>query len=140
MKSRPFLCILLLTVTFFPPIRGYILGPGCAAYENDIFVAIREIWGSTVCAKSTLNLQDNRVEDWFGLLESLFPGLNYSDPHTLAQWRQDPNYDIGPETISATETLQSKSWSRSQESFGPLILFQYLFRALNAVDSFVLTM
>ena len=106
MRSITFLRILLLTVTSFPPICGYILGPGCAAYDSDIHQALLEFSGSAAAARSTLNPQRNWVQDWFGLLESLFPGLTYSTPHDMQQWMLDPNYDVNPESLSWTETLQ----------------------------------
>lgn len=107
MGSITFLPILLLTVTSFPSIRGYILGPGCDAYGRDIEEALNEFVTSSTATRSTLDLQTNQVEDWFGLLESLFPGLRYSTPYTMQQWQLDPNYDVDPETISLTESLQS---------------------------------
>lgn len=107
MRPIPFLRILLLTVTSFPPIRGYILGPGCPAYAADIFEALNEFCTSATAASNSLNPQNNEVEDWFGLLESLFQGLKYSTPYAMQQWQLDPNYDVDEETISLTEQLQS---------------------------------
>ena len=107
MRPISFLHILLLTITASSPIRGYILGPGCAAYDEDIDNALLDVYGSAVAAKSTLNLQNDRVEDWFGLLESLFPELNYSTPYTMEQWMGDPEYNVTQDTISLTQTLQS---------------------------------
>lgn len=107
MRSILFWRILLLTITSFPPIRGYFLGPGCDAYGGDIAKALDNFHSSIITAKSSLNAQNDRVEDWFGLLESLFPGLNYSTPYTMQQWMLDPNFQISEETVSLTQTLQS---------------------------------
>lgn len=99
--------ILLLTAIFFPNTRGYILGQDCPAHSDDIEVALDDFSYSSISAWSSLTPQNDAVEDWFGLLEPLFPGLSYSTPYAMQQWMLDPNYDVGPETISLTETFQS---------------------------------
>ena len=99
--------ILFLTASLFRHIHGYVLGPGCAAYAEDISIALDDFWGSAVSARSSLNPQNNEVEDWFGLLEPLFSGLSYSTPYAMQQQMLDPDYDVDPETISLTETFQS---------------------------------
>ena len=63
MRPMPFLRILLLTVTSFPSIRGYILGPGCPAYARDIYEALNEFITSATAPSNSLNRQNNEVED-----------------------------------------------------------------------------
>lgn len=100
--------ILLLTAIFFPNTRGYILGQDCPAHSDDIEVALDDFSYSSISAWSSLTPQNDAVEDWFGLLEPLFSGLSYSTPYAMQQWMLDPNYDVGPETISLTETFQNQ--------------------------------
>ncbi len=107
MRSIFLSLVLLLTASLFRHVHGYVLGPGCAAYAEDISIALEDFWGSVVSARSSLNPQNNEVEDWFGLLEPLFSGLSYSTPYAMQQQMLDPDYDVGPETISLTETFQS---------------------------------
>lgn len=131
--------ILLLTSLFCLHTRGYILGQGCPAYSNDIELALEDFDESIRATWSSLKPQNDAVEDWFGLLEPLFPGLSYSTPYAMQQWMLDPNYDVGPETISLTETFQRMSISGFfLEIFEPLSLCQFLSQAFKAAWSLTL--
>lgn len=108
MRSISLPRVLLFAASFCLRSWGYILGGGCDAYAEDIDSALSNFATSCLAARSSLNPQNNNVEDWFGLLEPLFPGLSYSTPYAMQQWMLDPdNYDVGPETLSLTQTFQS---------------------------------
>lgn len=87
MRSNPHIWLILIStaINHIASIHGYVLYE-CEPYADDIANAVVDFTDSAVAADAAVTVQQERVIDWTGLLDTLYPGLR-TGPGLEDQWQ-----------------------------------------------------
>lgn len=72
-----FSCIyaFIFVLTYLDFVHGYVLNPSCDPYSDDILTALKDGVISHQIAYYSLATPGAQRADWFGLINSVFPGV-----------------------------------------------------------------